>query len=94
MVVTAAVFGSGVPAAVAESMVTSCYRQQHGLAAHRTLPFGTRLRVVNPRNGRSAVIVIRDRGPFIRGRHLDISCSLMRELGIPGVGRLLTERLS
>lgn len=50
--------------------------------AHRTLPFGTRLRVTNVRNGRSVVVVVNDRGPFVRGRILDLSLAAARELGM------------
>ncbi|MCH2342781.1 septal ring lytic transglycosylase RlpA family protein [Pseudomonas sp. NPDC047963] len=47
---------------------------QHALtAAHRTLPFGTRVRVTNTRNGQSVVVRINDRGPFVRGRIIDLS---------------------
>ena len=42
-------------------------------AAHRSLPFGTKLRVTNKNNGRSVVVRINDRGPFVRGRMLDLS---------------------
>jgi rare lipoprotein A len=42
-------------------------------AAHRSLPFGTRLKVTNLRNGRSVVVRVNDRGPFIKGRILDLS---------------------
>jgi rare lipoprotein A len=42
-------------------------------AAHRTLPFGTKVRVTNLRNGKSVVVRINDRGPFIRGRVIDLS---------------------
>jgi rare lipoprotein A len=42
-------------------------------AAHRTLPFGTKVRVTNKRNGKSVVVTINDRGPFIRGRIIDLS---------------------
>jgi rare lipoprotein A len=44
-------------------------------AAHRTLPFGTRLRVTNLANGRSVTVRINDRGPFVRGRTVDVSSS-------------------
>jgi rare lipoprotein A len=50
-------------------------------AAHRTLPFGTRLRVTNRDNGRSVVVRINDRGPFIRGRMLDLSRGAADQLG-------------
>lgn len=42
-------------------------------AAHKKLPFGTKLKVTNQRNGKSVIVRINDRGPFIRGRHLDLS---------------------
>lgn len=51
-------------------------------AAHRTLPFGTQVRVTNPRNGRSVTVRINDRGPFIRGRTIDLSRRAARELGM------------
>lgn len=50
-------------------------------AAHRTLPFGTRVRVTNLANGRSVVVTVNDRGPFVRGRVLDVSRRAARELG-------------
>lgn len=47
---------------------------KHGLtAAHRTLPFGTRVKVTNKRNGKSVVVRINDRGPFIKGRIIDLT---------------------
>lgn len=49
--------------------------------AHRTLPFGTRLKVTNPRNGRSVIVRVTDRGPFVRGRVVDLSYAAARELG-------------
>jgi rare lipoprotein A len=42
-------------------------------AAHRSLPFGTRVRVTNKRNGRTVVVTITDRGPFVRGRIIDLT---------------------
>lgn len=50
-------------------------------AAHRTLPFGTRIRVTNQRNGRSVMVRINDRGPFVRGRVIDLSRAAAHELG-------------
>lgn len=59
----------------------------HGMtAAHRTLPFGTRLRVTEPRSGRAVVVTVNDRGPFIRGRVLDLSLGAARRLGITARG--------
>lgn len=54
-------------------------------AAHRTLPFGTQVRVTNKRNGRSVVVRINDRGPFIRGRVIDVTPKAARELGFSGL---------
>ena len=54
-------------------------------AAHRTLPFGTQVTVFNRRNGRSAVVRINDRGPFVRGRVIDLSPAAARALGIDGL---------
>jgi rare lipoprotein A len=50
-------------------------------AAHRTLPFGTRVVVTNQRNGKSVTVRINDRGPFIRGRVIDLSKAAAHELG-------------
>jgi rare lipoprotein A len=55
-------------------------------AAHRTLPFGTRVRVTNLRNGSSVVVRINDRGPFIRGRSIDLSASAARAIGMTDAG--------
>jgi rare lipoprotein A len=55
-------------------------------AAHRTLPFGTKLRVTNQNNGRSVIVRINDRGPFIRGRVLDLSKGAAGQLGFIGSG--------
>jgi rare lipoprotein A len=49
-------------------------------AAHRTLPFGTRVRVTNQNNGRSVVVRINDRGPFVRGRIIDLTPAAARAL--------------
>jgi rare lipoprotein A len=55
-------------------------------AAHRTLPFGTRLRVTNVATGRSVTVRINDRGPYIPGRVVDVSYSAAESLGIVGRG--------
>ncbi len=54
-------------------------------AAHRSLPFGTRVRVVNKKNGRSVVVRINDRGPYAHGRVIDLSRAAARAIGIAGV---------
>jgi rare lipoprotein A len=55
-------------------------------AAHKHLAFGTMLRVTNLRNGKSVIVRINDRGPFIRGRVLDLSLGAARVIGIAGAG--------
>lgn len=60
---------------------------QHALtAAHRSLPFGTRVRVTNLRNQRSVVVRINDRGPYARGRIIDLSRQAARQLGMLSAG--------
>jgi rare lipoprotein A len=54
-------------------------------AAHRTLPFGTLVTVVNHNNGRVAMVRINDRGPFVRGRVIDLSPAAARALGVSGL---------
>jgi len=55
------------------------------VAAHRSLPFGTKVRVRNPRNGRSVVVTIVDRGPFVKGRVIDLSKGAASALGFSGL---------
>jgi rare lipoprotein A len=64
-------------------------------AAHRTLPFGTPVMVTNLDNGRSVVVRINDRGPFVRGRIIDLSYAAARVLGLvgPGTARVRLEAL-
>ena len=57
-------------------------------AAHRSLPFGTLVRVDNQKNGRWAVVRITDRGPFIKGRIVDVSRAAARQLGITGLTKV------
>ena len=59
-------------------------------AAHRTLPFGTKLRVTNEKTGKSVVVRVNDRGPFIPGREIDLSYSAAETLGMveQGVGEV------
>jgi rare lipoprotein A len=51
-------------------------------AAHRTLRFGTRVRVTNSHNGRSIIVRINDRGPFVKGRAIDLSSGAARAIGM------------
>ena len=55
-------------------------------AAHRTLPFGTKLKVTNQKNGKSVVVRINDRGPFIKGRVIDLSKAAANRLGFISTG--------
>jgi hypothetical protein len=55
-------------------------------AAHRTLPFGTRLDVTNPRTGKTVNVLINDRGPFVRGVSLDLSLGAAQAIGLHGTG--------
>jgi rare lipoprotein A len=71
------------------------YNMEAMTAAHRRLPFGTRVRVRNLDNGRVTEVRINDRGPFAHGRILDLSRAAARELGVlgPGVARVRLELL-
>jgi rare lipoprotein A len=86
------------PAAMAQSGIASVYAysgertasgeraQPSGFtAAHRTLPFGTRVRVTNKNNGRSVTVRINDRGPFVRGRVIDLTPAAAHALGFNGL---------
>jgi rare lipoprotein A len=94
-----------VPAS-AESGVASVYSTESGggtasgerlnpqalTAAHRTLPFGTKVRVTNKNNGRSVVVKINDRGPFVRGRVIDVTPAAARELGFSGLTQVTVNK--
>ena len=88
-------------AAMAESGIASVYaysgeRTANGdraqptgfTAAHRTLPFGTRVRVTNKTNGRTVVVRINDRGPFVRGRVIDLTPAASHALGFSGLAHV------
>jgi rare lipoprotein A len=70
------------------------FNQNAMTAAHRSLPFGTKLKVTH--GGRSVVVTINDRGPFIRGRVLDLSTGAARAVGLTsrGVGKVVAEVVS
>ena len=61
---------------------TEIFNQMAYTAAHKTLPFGTMLRLTNPSNGRTVVVRINDRGPYITGRDIDLSKKAAIELGM------------
>jgi rare lipoprotein A len=62
-------------------------------AAHRTLPFGTKVKVTNVRTGRSVVVRINDRGPFVRGRIIDLTPAGARAIGFSGLAPVTLTRL-
>jgi rare lipoprotein A len=63
-------------------------RPQELTAAHRTLPFGTMVRVTNHNNGRTVIVRINDRGPFTRGRVIDLTPAAAGKLGFSGLTRV------
>src|ERR1700738_1134378 len=68
------------------------YAHASGLtAAHRTLPFGTRVRVTNHQTGRSVVVRINDRGPFVSGRIIDLTPAGARALGMDGLAHVTVD---
>lgn len=73
--------GSGNQTAAGER-----YNPEGMTAAHRSLPLGTKVRVTNTHNGRSVVVRINDRGPYVRGRIIDLSAAAARILGMMGSG--------
>ena len=72
------------------------YDQMAFTAAHKQLKFGTLLKVTNPKNGRSVIVRINDRGPYIEGRDLDLSKGAAIELGMmrKGVARLKIQEVA
>ena len=87
----------GITAAQAQSGIASVYgydgqktangerANSYGFtAAHRTLPFGAKVRVTNKRNGKSVVVRINDRGPFVRGRVIDLTPAAAQALQFQG----------
>lgn len=63
-------------------------------AAHKTLPLGTHLRVTNVRTGQSVVVRVNDRGPFVRGRDIDLSKAAAQAINIAGVETVSVTRLN
>ena len=99
---SATVVRAASPHSHAQSGVASVYSTESGhgtasgarlnpgalTAAHRSLPFGTKVRVTNSNNGRSVVVTINDRGPFVRGRVIDLTPAGARALGFSGLARV------
>jgi rare lipoprotein A len=89
MFACATIAGCTSVATASESGIASYYQNPHysGLiAAHKTLPLGSRVKVLNLDNGRSATLKIVDRGPFIRGRVIDVSPAAASALGFRQAG--------
>ena len=102
--ICSAIFMFASSAALAESGVASIYaysgeKTANGeranprrlTAAHKTLPFGTKVRVTNKRNGKSVVVRINDRGPFVRGRVIDLTPAGAQALGCSGLAPVSLE---
>jgi rare lipoprotein A len=70
-------------------------RNNAATAAHKTLPMGTKVRVINESNGKSEVVTITDRGPFIKGRIIDVTVGIAERLGFArrGIARVRVEVL-
>jgi rare lipoprotein A len=95
------------PSLATQNGVASIYSTKEGLktasgarlsdhaltAAHRSLPFGSKVRVTNSRNGRTIVVTINDRGPFIRGRIIDLTPAGARALGFSGLTQVTIQRM-
>ena len=62
------------------------YHKDSLTCAHRTLPFGTKLKVTNLYNGDTVIVTVNDRGPFIKGRVIDLSKAAAKEIGMLGKG--------
>jgi peptidoglycan lytic transglycosylase len=87
----------------AQSGIASVYSTKHSMktasgarmtnhaltAAHRTLPFGTKVRVTHSKSGKSVVVTITDRGPFVRGRIIDLAPAAARVLGFSGLAPVI-----
>ncbi|WP_193165838.1 septal ring lytic transglycosylase RlpA family protein [Microbulbifer hainanensis] len=64
------------------------YKHELHTAAHKKLPFGSRVKVTNIKNGKSVVVKINDRGPFVKGRIIDLSKAAFNSIGSPSLGLL------
>jgi rare lipoprotein A len=95
MLLTAALPGQGISQTASHNFSGLCaYYPAHGnglTAAHRTLPFGTHVRVTDPKTKRSVVVIINDRGPFGKRRVLDLSPSAARALGMISRGVIFVQ---
>lgn len=62
--------------------------------AHKTLKFGTMLKVTNKKNGKSVIVKVNDRGPYVKGRIIDLSEASAKKIGIDGIGQVHIEIVS
>lgn len=62
-------------------------------AAHKILPCGTKVRITNKANGKSGIVVVSDRGPFVKGREWDLNSAFGRAIGCPGICNVKAEIL-
>jgi rare lipoprotein A len=85
----ASVYWEGRLTANGERLCTKCFT-----AAHRTLPFGTIARVCRERSTRCITVRINDRGPYVRGRIIDLTPAAAHALGFSGLARVTVEPLS
>lgn len=97
LLATLMVFANTLPVA-AQSGMASYYWQPQAVAcggrfnpkaltaAHKTLPCGTKVRVTHKKNGKSVVVTITDRGPFVKGRIIDLSLAAAQVIGMTGSG--------
>ena len=67
------------------------YNQYALTCAHRTLPFQTLLRITNPQSGKHVLVRVNDRGPFHRGRDIDLSYGAAKEIGLVAAGVMKVE---
>ena len=67
------------------------FDQNAMMAAHRTLPFGTMVKVTNLKNHKSCIVEIADRGPFVKNRIIDVSRGAAQELGFDGIAQVSLE---
>ena len=107
LIFAAAAIAAVIGSARAESGIASHYSTREGTktasgralhdgaltAAHKKLPFGSRVRVTNHANGRSVVVTITDRGPYVRGRVIDLTTAGARALGFSGIAHVSVERI-
>lgn len=71
------------------------FNMHQNTLAHKTLPMGTKVRLVNPDNGKAAEGIVNDRGPYVKGRDVDVSYAMAKQLGIiqKGVAKLVMEKI-